>query len=99
MNSSVYQINKGVNKPVMFRGLKGQWIWWLCGGMLSLMLLFTIFYLLSVPLLLCVIVILVAGTALFYCVYKMNREFGEHGWAKKTAARYIPTFIKCDQLL
>lgn len=98
MSNSVYPINKGVNRAIMFRGLKAQWIWWLCGGLLSLMLLFTILYLLSVPLLICTLIVLVSGTCLFPFVYKMNSKYGEHGWTKKTAAKYIPSHVKCDQI-
>ena len=40
MSNSVYKVNKGINKPIEFRGLKAQYIWWLGGGQrLSLALL------------------------------------------------------------
>lgn len=33
MSNSVYQINKGINKPIEFKGLKAQYIWYLGGGL------------------------------------------------------------------
>jgi hypothetical protein len=42
MATSVYQINKGINKPIEFKGLKAQYIWYLCGGLVALLILFAI---------------------------------------------------------
>ena len=33
MANSVYKINKGINKPIEFKGLKAQYIWYLGGGL------------------------------------------------------------------
>ncbi len=42
--SSVYAINKSINKPVEFKGLKAQYIWYLGGGLLFLLILFAVLY-------------------------------------------------------
>jgi hypothetical protein len=42
--SSVYNINKGINQPIEFKGLKAQYIWWLCGGLVCLLILFAVTY-------------------------------------------------------
>ena len=34
--NSVYAINKGVHQPIVFKGLKGQWILYLAGGLVAL---------------------------------------------------------------
>ena len=44
MSNSVYQINKGINKPIEFKGLKAQYIWYLGGGLVILMIIFVILY-------------------------------------------------------
>ena len=44
MASSIYGINKGINKPIEFRGLKAQYIWYLAGGLVGLLVLFAILY-------------------------------------------------------
>ncbi len=98
MTNSVYQINKGVNRPIVFRGLKAQWIAWLGGGLLALLLLFALLYLVGVSMVVCSIIVLVLGSCLFWWVYKMNRLYGQYGWMKQMALRFVPVAIKCDQL-
>lgn len=53
MGNSVYQINRGVGKPVEFKGLKAQYIWYLGGGLVALLVLFAILYIAGVPIFLC----------------------------------------------
>lgn len=95
--NSVYQINKGVGKPIVFKGLKGQWITWLCGGLLLLLLLFALCYVAGAPLILCLALVATGGASLFYFVYKYNNRYGEHGFMKKMALRVTPKRIVCDQ--
>ncbi len=96
--NSVYQINKGVGKPIVFKGLKGQWIAWLCGGLLILLLLFALCYIAGMALVVCVAFVVLAGAMLFYMVYKFNNKYGEHGLMKEMAKRVTPKRIVCDQL-
>ena len=53
MASSVYQINKGINKPIEFKGLKAQYIWYLGGGLVALLILFAIIYIAGVNMFIC----------------------------------------------
>ncbi|MGN7785788.1 DUF4133 domain-containing protein [Niabella sp. 22666] len=92
--ASVYKINKGVNQPVVFKGLKAQYIWWLGGGLVTLLLLFAILYIIGVNMYVCLLIILVLGTLLFKKVYSMSRKYGEYGLMKKIAKRRIPKVIK-----
>ena len=92
--SSVYIINKGINQPIEFRGLKAQYIWWLGGGILALLLLFALLYIAGVTMIVCVSVIFGLGTGLFLVVYKISKQYGEYGMMKKLASRYIPKHVK-----
>jgi hypothetical protein len=94
MTTEVYTINKGVNRAVEFRGLKGQYIWWLAGGIVTLLLAFVILYISGVNPLVCIGVIAVAGTVLFIQVYRLSRVHGEHGLMKQAAARRLPRRIR-----
>jgi len=96
MTNSVYKINKGINKPIEFRGLKAQYIWWLAGGLVGLMILFAILYISGINSFVCVGTILIAGTCLFMQVYKLSNRYGEHGMMKKMARRHVPKLIKCN---
>jgi Domain of unknown function (DUF4133) len=95
MSNSVYNINKGINKPIKFKGLKAQYIWWLRGGLLCLLILFAALYICSLNPFICVGIIVVAGTALFIQVYRLSNTYGEHGM-KKIAKRSVPGLLKSN---
>lgn len=92
--SSVYQINKGINKPIEFKGLKAQYIWYLGGGLLALLILFAILYICGVNSFVCLGLIIVLGIALFMYVYKLSHTYGEYGMMKKIAKRGIPPILR-----
>ncbi len=94
MANSVYQINKGINKPVEFRGLKAQYIWYLGGGLVTLLICFAVMYFISINTYICLGIILIAGAALFTKIYKLSHKYGEYGMMKMTAKRSIPKVIK-----
>ena len=94
MSNSVYQINKGINKPIEFKGLKAQYIWYLGGGLVILMIVFAILYIAGINIFICLIIIFSAGTALFMYVYKMSRTYGQYGLMKKIAKKAVPKVIK-----
>jgi len=94
MANSVYKINKGINKPVEFRGLKAQYIWYLGGGLVILLIVFAILYVIGVNTFFCVGFIVILGTGLFIQVYKLSHKYGEHGMMKKVARRSIPQVLK-----
>ena len=96
MANSVYKVNKGINAPIEFKGLKAQYIWWLGGGLVALMILFAIIYIAGVNSFICVGLVLIAGSFLFSYIYKLSNKYGEHGMMKKIARRNIPTLIKSN---
>jgi hypothetical protein len=44
-----YQINKGVNRPIEFRGLKAQYIYYLGSGLALLLIAFSVIYIAGLP--------------------------------------------------
>lgn len=94
MGTSVYTINKGINKPIEFKGLKAQYIWWLGAGLLGLLILFAVLYICGVNTFVCLGIILFSGTILFMHVYKLSRKYGQHGMMKAIAKRNVPKVIK-----
>ena len=93
--SSIYKINKGINKSIEFKGQKAQYIWYLGGGLVGLMVLFAIMYIIGINSFICIGLVLVAGTFLFMHIYKLSNTYGEHGMMKKVARRSIPKTVKC----
>lgn len=92
--SVVYSVNKNINKPVEFKGLKAQYIWYLGGGLLFLLILFAVLYICGVNPFVCLALILVLGAGLFLHIYRLSHKYGEHGMMKKLAKKGVPTILK-----
>ena len=88
--SSVYPINKRAGRPIEFRGLKGQYIGFLAGGLVVLLLLFAAVYISGLHLYGCIALVGGLGLALFTVVYRLSNRYGQHGLLKKAAKRNIP---------
>jgi glucan phosphoethanolaminetransferase (alkaline phosphatase superfamily) len=99
MSNSVYQINKGINKPIEFKGLKAQYIWYLGIGLVLLLLVFAIMYIAGLNIFICLVIIFSAGAALFMQVYKMSRTYGQYGLMKKVARKAVPEVIKSNSIV
>jgi hypothetical protein len=96
MANSVYHINKAVNRPVELKGLKAQYIWWLGGGLVLLLVAFAVLYLIGVNTYICLLAIVGSTILLFTKVYAMSNKYGEHGLLKKAARKVLPDYIRCN---
>lgn len=94
MSTSVYTINKGINKSIEFKGFKAQYIWYFGGGLLILLILFAVLYICGVHPFICLAIILISGTALFIYVGRLSHLYGEYGLMKKMAKKGVPEVIK-----
>lgn len=93
MATSVYSINKGINKPIEFKGLKAQYIGYLGVGLLFLLILFAVLYIIGVNMFFCLALIIVLGTGLFMSVYRLSAKYGQYGLLKKAAKRNVPRHV------
>lgn len=92
--ASVYQINKGINKPIEFKGLKAQYITYLGIGLVVLLILFAVMYVTDTNLFICIAVTTFLGLLLFMTVFRLSHKYGQYGLLKMVAKRYIPGSIK-----
>ena len=92
--SAVYTINKNINKPIEFKGLKAQYIWYLGGGVLFLLILFAVLYICGVNPFVCLGLILLFGGALFLYIYRLSHKYGEYGMMKRVARKAVPRILK-----
>lgn len=92
--ASIYQINKGINKPIEFKGLKAQYISYLAIGLVALLILFAVMYIVGINMFICLAIIAISGSILFIKVFALSHKYGEYGLLKKAAKRCIPTFIR-----
>ena len=93
MEEKTYDINKGVNKPIEFHGLKAQYIWYMAGGLAGLLIAFAAMYLAGVPVFVSLPTVLLTGGGLFAGIYRYNHRFGTHGLMKALAYRQVPSAI------
>ncbi|MFL9829720.1 DUF4133 domain-containing protein [Flavobacterium sp. ST-87] len=94
MGNSVYQINKGINQSIEFKGLKAQYIWYLGGGVVLLMIVFSILYVIGIPSIVCVGIIAVSGALLVMKIYRMSNTYGEYGLMKALSKKQLPTAVR-----
>lgn len=96
MANSVYKINKGINQSIEFKGLKAQYIWYLGGGVVALLILYSIMYIVGLPTFVCLGIIGICGTTVVIKIYRMSHKYGEYGLMKELAKRQVPKTIKCN---
>jgi hypothetical protein len=92
--NSIYNINKNINKPIEFQGLKAQYIAYLAVGLVCLLLLFAILYIAGTPILICLPLVLTLGSLLFMAVYRYSHKYGQYGLLKKMAKKSLPASIR-----
>lgn len=92
--NTIYEINKGINKPIEFQGLKAQYIVYLAIGLVVLLLAFAIFYIIGLPVYFCVAFTGFSGALLFFMVYRYSHKYGQYGLLKKAAKRHTPVYIR-----
>lgn len=92
--ASVYHINKGINRPIVFKGFVAQYIAYLAVGLVLLLIGFAILYVSGLSLFLVLPVILGLGTALLLVVQRLSKRFGRHGLSKYLARRRVPTYLR-----
>lgn len=92
--ASVYKINKGVSRPIEFKGLKAQYIAYLAAGLVLLLISFAILYISGLSLFVVLPLIMTLGTILFFTVFRLSHRFGQHGLMKYWAKRNLPNHLK-----
>jgi len=89
-----YEINKGINKSILFKGLQGQYIAYLAAAAFSLLLLYAVLYMFRVNTFLSLAITVFLGGGCTLLIYHMNATFGEHGLSKALAKRKIPKSVR-----
>ena len=93
--ASVYEINKGINRPIEFKGFRAQYVTYLAIGLVVLLLFFAVGYIVGIPSYILVLSVGVGGFAFVSWMYKLSHKYGEFGLMKTSAYRLIPVCIIC----
>lgn len=91
-----YPINRSIDKPIEFRGLKAQYILYAGGLIVGDILLFAILYICRVNNWICVTLSFGIGGGGIMKLYKACKKYGEFGLAKKSARRKVPPSLRCN---
>lgn len=94
--STVYDVNRGVNKSLEFKGIKAQYIIYLAAGLVALLLVFAILYVIGVNVYVVLLVVLAAGAGFFAAISNASKKYGEHGFVKHAARKQLPDFVYAD---
>ena len=91
--SDVLRINRGIGKPVEFKGLKSQYLFIFCGGLLAVFVVFIVLFMAGVNQWLCIGFIVSASLLLVWQTFRLNARYGTHGLMKAAARKRHPRFI------
>jgi ABC-type multidrug transport system fused ATPase/permease subunit len=91
--ASVFEINKGINRSIVFKGVKAQYILYLAMAVLLLLVLFAILYFLGCNIYLLLAIVIPLGAFVISYIQNMSRTYGEFGLTKKLARQRLPAII------
>lgn len=94
MPNSIYTINKGINRSIEFKGLRAQYIWYFGGLVIGLLIVFAVLYIASADTIVC---LAVTGSAAAYgsiTIFRLSRQYGEHGLMKAAARKRVPKVLR-----
>ena len=80
-----YRINKGAGRPIEFKGLKSQYLFFFAGGLVSVFLAVVVLYMAGVSQLVCTLAV--------WLTFRMNARYGEHGLMKMLAEKRHPRYL------
>lgn len=94
MAARTFEINKGINRSIVFKGLKSQYIWYMGGAMFVLLILYALMYLFKVSTFISLGIIICLATGSIMGIYQLSASYGEHGLTKALAARKLPRLVR-----
>ncbi|MCE7044064.1 DUF4133 domain-containing protein [Dyadobacter sp. CY312] len=94
MSAKQYLINKGINKSIVFKGLKAQYIGYMALGLLIDLLFYAVLYMLKVNTYITLLATALLGAGIAAVVYQLNGRYGEHGLVKALAKRKTPRIVR-----
>lgn len=92
--ATVYQVNKGINRSIEFKGIKAQYIIYLACGMVGLLLVFAILYVIGLNTYICLGTIISAAIGLYTAIQRFSKKYGEHGLLNHSAHKQLPRCVR-----
>ncbi|TDQ73812.1 DUF4133 domain-containing protein [Sphingobacterium yanglingense] len=95
MATSVYQMNKGINRSIEFKGLQAQYIWYVAFLLLGLIGVYFVLFIIGLSQYIAIMIVAIIGVVGFTKILKLSNTYGEHGLMKVMAKRSLPKVIRC----
>ena len=83
-----YPVNRGIGKPVEFKGLKSQYLFIFAGGLLAVFVVFIVLFMAGVNQWVCIVFIVSASLLLVWQTFRLK-----YGLMKIAARKRHPRFI------
>ena len=88
-----FNINKGIDRPAEFKGLKAQYLFIFVGGLLAVFIVTVVIYMLGLPQTICVGFGVLSGSVLVWATFHLNGKYGQYGLMKVQATKNHPRYI------
>ena len=88
-----FPINKGIGRSVEFKGLKAQYLFIFCGGLLVVFVLFIILYMVGIDQWFCIGFGVISASVLVWQTFALNARYGQYGLMKLGAVRSHPRYL------
>jgi hypothetical protein len=88
-----YPINRGIGRPVEFKGLRSQYLFIFAGGLLAVFVVFVVMYMVGISQWVCIGFGVISASVLVYLTFNLNDKYGTHGLMKLSARRSHPRYI------
>jgi Domain of unknown function (DUF4133) len=89
-SNRVFTVNRGINKPLEFKGLKAQYIWHLAGSAVGVLVGYGLLHWAGVCDYVGLPLALALGGLLINRVYRLSKKYGQHGLMKRGARKMVP---------
>jgi hypothetical protein len=93
MTNTIYTVHKGISRPIIFKGLKGQYILYAGGIIAGDLILFAILYA-GINTYCSTLLCGALGIIGILFIYRCSNRYGEHGLAIKKAAQKVPRTLR-----
>lgn len=88
-----YSINRGIGRPVEFKGLRSQYLFIFAGGLLAVFVAFVVMYMVGINQWICIGFGCISALVLVYLTFTLNDKYGTYGLMKLFARRNHPRYI------
>lgn len=93
MQDKQYIINKGINRPIEFKGVKGHYIGYLAAAVAGMLVVFGIMFSAGIPQYICAPSALGLGGYAIARIMRLSHKYGQFGLMKLRAKKWIPAAL------